>query len=325
MIQEKCFKIVIQMVWLGAQIVTGCAEGATGRIDVPGATEVVFDFLSSSTEEFEERYDRNELYDRNILYCDRRAWKYDGEAVDGFQEPEDYFFLDDITAIRFVNIHSPESDLYEAAVHFDDNQTDGNVVLQYFGDYAVSMYFQEERNTQNGSDELKLKEISYIKVKLSQRDSRETVPETLYEFLEKGYYEVQEELRAGEWAFSPEQKKAVYISNGALPKHPSQIFVRFQENAPDLVFRNTWQYLFMEWIDEDHFICYNDASPILVHLETEWIEVIKKESDDFDAWGCHYVVKEHQLIAMFSDEEYYRWDITQKDGEISITKAESPG
>ena len=111
---------------------------------------------------------------------------------------------------------------------------------------------------------------------------------------------------------------AVYISNGALPKHPSQIYVRFQEKVPDLIFRNTWQYFFAGWIDEDHFICYNDAGPVLVHLETEQIEAVKKEEDDYDTWGCHYELKENQMIALFSDEEYYRWDIISENGDIYL-------
>ena len=137
-------------------------------------------------------------------------------------------------------------------------------------------------------------------------------------YREKEYYEVQEEIRSGEWAASPEKKRAVYISNGALPKHPSQIYVRFQEKVPDLIFRNTWQYFFAGWIDEDHFICYNDAGPVLIHLETEHIEAVKKEEDDYDAWGCHYKLKGNQMIAIFSDEEYYRWDIIRENGDIYL-------
>lgn len=75
---------------------------------------------------------------------------------------------------------------------------------------------------------------------------------------------------------------------------------------------------FAGWIDEDHFICYNDAGPVLVHLETEQIEAVKKEEDDYDTWGCHYELKENQMIALFSDEEYYRWDIISENGDIYL-------
>ncbi|MDE7199312.1 MAG: hypothetical protein K2O15_10565 [Lachnospiraceae bacterium] len=50
-------------------------------------------------------------------------------------------------------------------------------------------------------------------------------------------------------------------------------------------------------IDEDHFICYNDFGPYLIHLETKHIEDIKK------------------------DGEYYRWDIVRENGEVWIVKA----
>ena len=51
---------------------------------------------------------------------------------------------------------------------------------------------------------------------------------------------------------------------------------------------------------------------------TEQIEAVKKEEDDYDTWGCHYELKENQMIALFSDEEYYRWDIISENGDIYL-------
>lgn len=53
---------------------------------------IVSDFLSLDAENFEQQYDRNELYEKDILYCDQNAWKYDGNAVDPYQKPEDRRF-----------------------------------------------------------------------------------------------------------------------------------------------------------------------------------------------------------------------------------------
>lgn len=281
---------------------------------------MVSDFLSMDTAEFEQRYDKNGLYDRDILYCSREAWKYDGEAVDWFQEPEEYYEVEDITAIRFMNGCPVETDVFGENDEAEDNQKMKMLLLQYFDDYAVSMYFHACKDTQSGAEELKLMEASFLKVKLEEYDRREVAPKALYELLEDVYYEVQEELRAGEWAVSPDGEKAVYISNGALPKHPSQIYVRYQEKLPDLIFRGTWEYHFTGWIDENHFICYNDFGPIMIHLENKQIEIIKQEEDHYDAWGCGYEIKENQLIAACLDEEYYRWDIVRKDGDIRIIK-----
>lgn len=243
MLTERCIMTVMQIVWLGTQAVTGYAEEAVGRSGLLIMPEIVADFLSMDAEEFENQYDRNELYNRGILYCSRCAWKYDGEAVDGFQEPEDYHDIDDITAIRFINLYSSDMDVYGEDYDFETEQEEEKLVLQYFGDYAVSIYSFRGSGTQSG-EKVNIAEFSYIKAELSKGDNKEAAPEALYEFLEKEYYEVQEEIRSGEWEVSPEKKKAVYISNGALPKHPSQIYVRFQEKVPDLIFRNTWQYFF---------------------------------------------------------------------------------
>lgn len=239
---------------------------------------VVSDFLSMNTEEFVKKYDKKELYDR---------------------------------------------DIWEERDTLADNQEAGNTDVRYFGDYAMSMYFRQNTEGEKGKEEQELIELSYIKVKLDESDSRETAPAILYDDIERYYYQVQEEIQSGEWAVSPDQQKAVCITNGMIPKHPAQIFVRYQDKHPDVIFRRTWECHFAEWVDEDHFICYNDGGPIMIHLETHQIEDIKKEEDDYDTWGCDYEIKGNQLIATFMDEEYYRWDIIREGGEIQMIKAEA--
>ena len=315
MLREKCFMLIIQAVWLGVQVAADYAEGATDSRDFPALSEVVSDFLSMDTEEFENRYDRNELYGRDMLYCVKEAWRYQGEPVpfgDG-----DYYNVEEITAVRFASVFPEDMDMYGKNDYLAGGQEIGNVILQYFGDYAISMYFLENKSGMS-REERNLIEFSYIKVKLRSKERNEAAPEELYEILEEGYYQDQEEVRQAEWNISPGGTKAVYILNGLIPNNPSQIYVRFQEKVPDLIFRNTWQYFFAGWIDEDHFICYNDAGPVLIHLETEHIEAVKKEEDDYDAWGCHYELKGNQMIAIFSDEEYYRWDIIRENGDIYL-------
>lgn len=71
---------------------------------------------------------------------------------------------------------------------------------------VVSMYFQEK-----GDSELELRELSFIKVKFSEYERRETVPKTLYELLERNYYEAQEEIAEGEWVESPGKTKATIV------------------------------------------------------------------------------------------------------------------
>lgn len=275
--------------------------------------DVVSDFLSMDREAFEKQYDKNALYEKDILYCTEEAWKYHGEQLEGFSDPKDYFEVDDIWAIRFVNLGPTDPSLYVETDHLEDVQN--RIVYQGFDDYAVSLYFQEKKDVQ-GKPELELTELSFIKVKFGEHERRETAPKKLYEILESSYYEAREEIEAGEWALSPEKTKAVCISNGALPKHPSQIFVRYREKAPDLIFRRTWECYFAGWIDEDHFICYNDDGPYLIHLETNQIEDIRKKEDDYDAYGCKYEVIGDQLVAICLGEEQYRWDIVREEGEI---------
>ncbi|MCI9255303.1 MAG: hypothetical protein HFI58_10885, partial [Lachnospiraceae bacterium] len=249
MLREKCFMLIIQAVWLGVQVAADYAEGATDSRDFPAVSEVVSDFLSMDTEEFENRYDRNELYGRDMLYCVKEAWRYQGESVpfgDG-----DYYNVEEIAAVRFASVFPEDMDMYGKNDYLAGGQEIGNVILQYFGDYAISMYFLENKSGMS-REERNLIEFSYIKVKLRSKERNEAAPEELYEILEGGYYQDQEEVRQAEWNISPGGTKAVYILNGLIPNSPSQIYVRFQEKVPDLIFRNTWQYFFAGWIDEDH-------------------------------------------------------------------------
>lgn len=282
------------------------------------AEDVVSDFLAMDAEEFENQYDKNALYERDILYCTEEAWKYHGEQLDGFTDPKDYYEVDDITALRFINPELADAKLY---VETDDlERVENRIFFKCFDDYAVSMYFQEK-----GDSELELRELSFIKVKFSEYERRETVPKTLYELLERKYYEAQEEIAEGEWAESPGKTKAVCISNGALPKHPSQIFVRYQEKIPDLIFRRTWECYFTGWIDDEHFLFHNDSGLYMIHIETNQLEeivTVDAHEGNFETWGCEYKIKGDQVIATYLDELYYRWDIVKENGEIRLVKAE---
>lgn len=293
--------------------------------DYPSAYDegIVSDFLSMDSEEFERNYDKKQLYARDILYCTREAWKYDGERVDGFQDARDCYEVESITAIRFGSGNFRGGDVFGETADLAEEQEPGYVVVRYFGEYALSMYFRGNAEGESGETEPELIELSYIKVKLEKTDSRKVAPAALYERLEESYYEVQEEIQSGEWALSPDQKKAVCISNGMLPKHPAQIFVRYQEKTPDLIFRRTSECHFMNWIDASHFICYNDAGPVMVHLESGQIEDVKKKEDDYDGYGCDYEMQGDYLIATCQDEEYYRWKIVREDGEIRMAATDA--
>lgn len=163
--------------------------------------DVVSDFLSMDREVFEKQYDKNALYEKDILYCTEEAWKYQGEQLDGFSDPKEYFDIDDIWAIRFVKPGLTEPSLNVETDHFEDVRN--RIAYQCFEDYAVSMYFQEKNDVQ-GKPELELTELSFIKVKFGEDERREIAPRRLYELLESGYYEAREEIEAGEWAVSPE-------------------------------------------------------------------------------------------------------------------------
>ena len=318
--------MVKKMFWLKSMILTMQMIHITGLCGISGDAEelvdnfklaeiydaeMVSDFLDMNAEEFEKRYDKNALYERDILYCTEEAWRFQGMAQPAYDGIDSYY-LDDIRAIRFTNIWPQDTVIYEDTMRF--NQLN---LIRYYGDYAVSMYFQE-----SGEEKIRLIEFSLVRVEVSGQDRGEVTIEDIYKSLEYNYYDGWREMDQGEWKESPKGTKAVYIVNGMIPNAPSQIVVRYQENIPNLILREQWEYCFADWIDEDHFICYNDFGPYLIHLETKHIEDIKKDGDNYDAYGCKYEIEGDQLIAIVLDEEYYRWDIVRENGEVWIVKAE---
>ncbi len=278
--------------------------------------ELVSDFLSMETEEFEKSYDKNELYEKDILYCTEEAWRFQGIEMLLIYE------LDDITALRFTNVCPADAVIYEETILYNQYN-----LIRYFGDYAVSMYFQESRDEQSGEEKIKLIELSFVKItKTLDKSGREDVPpiEDIYRYQEYDYYEGWRELDQAEWNESPGGTKAVYMVNGFGNNAPSQIFVRYQEKIPDLIFREeAWRNYFVGWIDENHFICYNDACLILVHLERNQIEEIITvgQEEDFEPWGCQYEIRGDSLIATCYDVCYY-WDIVREDGEVRLVLTE---
>lgn len=280
--------------------------------------DVVSDFLSMDAESFEKQHDKNALYERNILYCTEEAWRFQGVATPAYDGIDSYY-LDDIRAIRFTNVWPQDMVIYEDTILF--NQLN---LIRYFGDYAVSMYFQESRDEKSGKEEIRLIELSIVKVELSEQDRGEVSIEDIYKSLEYNYYDGWREMDQVEWNESPEGTKAVYIVNGMIPNAPSQIVVRYQEKIPNFIFRKTWQYLFEGWIDEDHFVCYNDAGLYLVHIETRQIEeivTISTQEGDFETWGCQYEIKGNQVIATCIHDDRYYWDIVRESGEVRLVKS----
>ncbi|EOS75078.1 hypothetical protein C819_02719 [Lachnospiraceae bacterium 10-1] len=265
-------------------------------------SQVITDYLEMNEKEFESKYDRKGLYKEGILYCSMEAWKYQGKQLDAYQE--NYYDISNITAIRFINKEG------------SGVQAQGHVYIRYFEDYAISIYLTEGSNHQNDDDgELQLEEISYIKVEMKEGTS----DEILYKYLEEEYYQVKEELQGVTWTKSPNGEKEVYISNGSLPKHPSQIFVNEGDESPFAIFRRDWQCEFVGWIDENHLICNDiDMEPILIHLENNQVEQIKKEDDDYDTYGAKYKIDGNRLICQFLDEQIYCWNIIKEDDEVLI-------
>jgi len=280
--------------------------------DIISETQIVADYLEMNSEEFLSIYNKNELYEKGFLYCGMESWKYQGTQLDAYQE--DYYNVTDITAIRIRG--KQESD--DAVLEKDlDTKPPGFVCIKYLGDYAISSYLQESMNSENNNDHaLSLVEVSFIKVELEDG----IPPEILYSYLENDYYQVKEELQEALWTESPDGTKEAYISNGSLPSHPSQIFVRYKEEAPDSIFRREWQCEIVGWIDEEHLVCNEvDMGPILIHLENNQVEQIKKEDDDFDPYGAKYIIDGNYLICQVMDEEIYRWNIVSKEDEVLIS------
>ena len=285
---------------------TAIANSIENEKDERSDLQVITDYLEMNATQFENKYDRYDLYKEGILYCGMEAWKYQGKQLDAYQE--NYYDISNITAIRFINKEGFNA------------HSQGHVYIKYFDNYAISIYLMEGSNDQNDYDkELQLEEISYVKVEIKEGNS----DEELYKYLEEGYYQVKEELQEAAWIKSPSGEKEVYISNGSLPKHPSQIFVNDKEESPTSIFRREWQCEFVGWIDENHFICNEiDMEPLLIHLENNQVEQIKKEDDDYDTYGARYKVEDDKLICKFMDEEIFCWDIIREDNEILITNGD---
>lgn len=264
--------------------------------------QVISDFLIMDSEAFERKYDRDRLYKEEILYCNMDAWKYQGKQLDAYQEPEAYAQVEDISAIRFQG-ESMEvlerAALPENGCEVIISETLG---LAVFEDYGVSIYYPDE-------------EISFIKVEVEEG----TAPKELYSYLEKEYYQVREEIRQAQWISSPEGTREASVSNGNLPKHPSQIFVRYQDKIPERIFRRTWECRIAGWIDENHLVCYEvDRGPVLIHLENDQTTYIKKAEDDYDAYGADYRIEGDVLICECMGEELYRWEIVSESGEVFL-------
>lgn len=281
--------------------------------DSLNTSTIVSDFLTLDSENFEQKYDRDELYEKDILYCDQNAWKYDGNAVDPYQESGEYYDVTSVTAIRFIkNLYTPE--------YSDEQTSDREISIKCFDDYAISTFYQKKSDIQSGEEVLNLMEISYIKAEIRG----EKAPKSFYQELENSYYQVRAEIQSEKWIASPDGTKEACVSNGALPKHPSQIFVRYQDKIPDSIFRMPWECGIAGWIDDDHIVCYeiDMSGPLLIHLETNQIEEVKKEDDNYDIYGAKYEVQDNQLVCTCMGEEIYRWGITRKNNDITIEEEE---
>lgn len=280
--------------------------------DIMSKTQIVADYLEMDSEEFLSKYNKEELYEKGILYCGIESWKYQGTQLDAYQE--DYYNVTDITAIRIRNKQERDGSTIKEG---SDLKKSGFVYVEYLGDYAISIYLQESVNNENNHDNaLSIVELSFIKVELEEG----IPPEILYSYLENDYYQVKEELQEALWIESPDGTKQAYISNGSLPKHPSQIFIRYEDEAPDRVFRREWQCEIVGWIDENHLVCNEvDMGPILIHLENGQIEKIKRENDDFDTYGAKYIIDGNCLICQYMDDEIYRWNVISKGDEVLFT------
>lgn len=275
-------------------------------------TQIVSDFLQMDSEEFQNKYDKNELYIQNILYCSIDDWKFHGTQLDAFQDKEDYYDVTDISAIRFRD-GTEEMNVF-GKYEWENIKSD-RLYVKALGDFAISIYKPEGTDNRESDSESEMAEISFVKVNLREG----TAPGELYSFLENDYYKVREEIQEEQWVQSPDGTRAACVSNGSLPKHPAQIFIRYAEGAPDDVFRRTWECRIAGWIDEEHLVCYDlDRSPILISLEKKQVEIIKKEEDDYDAYGAEYIIDGNRLVCKVLGEEVYQWKIVQEGNEVKL-------
>ena len=283
------------------------------------SSAIVSDFLAMDSENFEDKYDRIQLYKDDILYCDMNSWQYHGTQLDPYSNPEDYYDVINITSLRYLlddQLYDFVEENYTDTNTFGNSNSTNNVYIQYMENYAISMYFQGDIDTEK-EDAIKLLEISFVKVELEEGEA----PESLYRFLEDNYYEIRESILSENWIVSPEGNKEICVINGALPRHPAQIFVRCREKTPDSIFRFTWEQGIVGWIDEEHAVCNTLGwTPKLIHIETSQIENIEMDTHAYDPAGAKYEIDEEQLIVTTWEEKNYHWNIVKENNEVYITK-----
>lgn len=299
------------------------------------SASVLSDFLAMDSEDFEDKYDRNQLYERNILYCDMAAWRFHGYygMTHDWEDCYDYSNIINITALRYI----VDGSLYDfvEANHADmdsvvDSDSTTDVYIQHVGDYAMSICFQRDTNTQK-EDSVKLLEISFVKVEL--REGAGTAPKPLYQLLEDNYYDGMESILASsgglwgwpeDWIISPDGNKEVCVLNGMIPNSPAQIFIRYRDKRPDTVLWFTWEQGIAGWIDEEHVVYYRmDMNPYLIHLETNQVEEVEIAVGEdgrsvFDAYCAHYEINGNKLVAEVLGEEIYHWNIVKENNEVYI-------
>lgn len=274
--------------------------------------QVVLDFLHMNSIEFQESYNKDDLNQSGILYCGKESWKYDGNQVDAYQE--DCYNVVNITAIRFYQ-KQPVPVYLNMNIGDHLVQYEEEIRIDYNTDYVVSIYSKPAEN-----DLPCIQEISFVKIELDVG----TAPKDLYQFIENDYYEVRESLIDKTWILSPNGEKAACVSNGELPKHPSQVFIWYKDNKPLVVFRENWELRIVGWIDNDHLVLdkINISTPILVHLERNEIEEISEERK-FDTDGAKYRIPGSSLVAEdYYGEQMYQWEILERDGEIYVVETD---
>ena len=116
--------------------------------------QVISDFLSMDAVEFQEKYDRDDLYQSGILYCGQEAWKTHIDYVEEFQR----YTLEDITAIRFYK-EQPVPIYLDMNIADQVDQYEEEISLYYAPDYAVSIY---SKSTEDGLSYIQ--EISFVKI-----------------------------------------------------------------------------------------------------------------------------------------------------------------
>lgn len=132
------------------------------------AEQVILDFINMNAIEFQENYDREDLYQSGILYCGHETWKYDGNQVDAYQEPGDYYDVVNVTAIRFYK-RQPVPVYLDININDRFGQYKKEISIDYHTDYAVSVY------SKPADDNLSyIQEISFVKIEPGSGKHRKT-------------------------------------------------------------------------------------------------------------------------------------------------------